>query len=648
MEDESFGDLEYLDEDDEEMQVFNNDVNIRFVEKRTIELVQHQLASRINHEKTLKTAKLLNDDSSVYLPETKFKIRRCTSRLRKYGLKYDILILCKRCDEIMKKGSNCPRCRLSAKKQAKTNDYLIYIYLEPQLKQVLNEQFHEILDFIGREKKHDVISDTDDGNLYKNIQKKNSYKYVLSLTLNIDGGNLYKSAKHSLWPIQLYQNFLPPSIRFRPENIIIAGLFYGKNKPDVYNLLYPLAKELSEISITIHDSESNEFYEFSPSITIASCDLPAKQLLQNFVALSGRESCSYCYDPGESVRNSKGTSNIRYTFRDQFTERTHKETILIASSIPHNGKPKKGIKGRSVMELFDNFDVINSFAIDYMHGLSGIVKHIMEIWLGKKQLPTPPFGSYKIKTMDQRKRLNRRILLLKPYSAITRKPRSIFDTSLFKAKEFLMFLWFYLPITIHGILDKKIIENFNKLSTASYNLCKKTLSIDEINESCLLLDDFVEEFENIYGKGAITNNIHLLRHLKNVTINCGPLWSSCLFGCESNMGNIKNFVCGPTDSMHQIAEKYLNWKSFPEKKIEVNDDWKLCQPKILKLNEEQKIILSEFRTNSTNEPNFNIFRVLILHKTNYTCLETAPKKSVDYFVRMDDGTMGKIVFFLNI
>lgn len=644
---DSSDDIWNLSDSDYDMVTFGNNVNIRLVEKRTIELVQHQIASKTNNKRTAKIAQFVNDDSNVLLPNTEYKIKKRASELREYDLKYEILLNCKRCDEIIKKGHSCARCGLGAKKESKNNNYMIYIPLEQQIQQTLNENFAEIIDYLYRKRQAGTISDTDDGNLFKKIKKNNPFSHILSLTLNIDGAEIYKSAKNSLWPIQLYQNYLPPNLRFRPENILIVGLYFGKCKPDVFNLLYPLAKELSVIQskkITVHDSRNNEFHTFLPYVVIVSCDLPAKHMLLNFVALSGYNSCSFCLHPGESVLGVKGKKNIRYTFHENCAKRTHDETIKIGASIGLNGKPIKGIKGRSVMELFDSINVVDSFAIDFMHGIAGIVKHVIEIWIGKKSLLMPPYKIFKINTLDQRKQLNRRILCLKPYANITRKPRSILDVSLFKASEFLMYLWFYLPLTTKGILDKKIINNFEKLSVASYILCKKTIDHDELEKSCEMLGDFVNEFEAIYGKNAITNNLHLLTHYKDMIKNCGPLWSYSLFGFEGNMGVIKNFVSGPTDSMRQIAEKYLNWKNFPVVKKDTNTDG-LFQPKTLKLDLKQKNILREFGYILPNQEHMRIFRCLNKNRMRFSSLEFPTTKSIDYFVEMEDSEIGKVNFF---
>lgn len=114
--------------------------------------------------------------------------------------------------------------------------------------------------------------------------------------------------------------------------------------------------------------------------------------------------------------------------------------------------------------------------------------------------------------------------------------------------------------TLPGLLPTKIVKNFEKLSTATYILCKENLCLDEVNEACQTLLEFANEFESIYGKAAVTMNIHLLKHYKECVLNCGPSWSYALFAFENNIGVLKKFVFGETDVLEQIAKKYAATK----------------------------------------------------------------------------------------
>lgn len=77
-----------------------------------------------------------------------------------------------------------------------------------------------------------VLTDVTSGEYYKELKEKNPN--LISLTFNTDGVNIYKSKrKSSLWPIQMVINELPKAERYKRENMILAGIWYGPD-PDLY------------------------------------------------------------------------------------------------------------------------------------------------------------------------------------------------------------------------------------------------------------------------------------------------------------------------------------------------------------------------------------------------------------------------------
>jgi hypothetical protein len=66
----------------------------------------------------------------------------------------------------------------------------------------------------------------------------------VTLTLNTDGVKVFKSSKKgSLWPIQFVNNELDASVRYKPENIILCGLWFGGDPP-MELFFKPLIEEL--------------------------------------------------------------------------------------------------------------------------------------------------------------------------------------------------------------------------------------------------------------------------------------------------------------------------------------------------------------------------------------------------------------------
>lgn len=230
--------------------------------------------------------------------------------------------------------------------------------------------------------------------------------------------------------------------------------------------------------------------------------------------------------------------------------RTHNEILLTSQRVINKdfaGSDEKnainGVKSQSSLFLSDHIDIIKSVPTDYMHNiLLGPMKDLLEIWLGKKRIPSPPYKNYKIRTVAARKLLEKRILILKPHISFNRKPRSIFEIGHFKANEFQNLMWYYLRFALIGVLPSRLVKNFEKLSAATYILCKDEIKKSEVISASEMLINFANEFESIYGAGAVTMNIHLLRHYREIIENCGPLWSYAMFGFENNREFKKNGV----------------------------------------------------------------------------------------------------------
>lgn len=216
-----------------------------------------------------------------------------------------------------KKGLKCTHCD----ELLKTNEtnFFVILPIEKQIVHSVKTNWTEISEFdTSGDKKSESFADAHDGTILR--EELNYYKdsdiNVLSLTLNVDGANKFKSNSLSIWPIQLMQNFLPPHIRFLPKNIILNGLYYHKCKDgeelSFHEYLRPLISELNmfkrdPISMEIED----ENYKFRPIITHCAVDLPAKSKLAEMKQFGGYDACSFCEIHGEKVLIEKPKSNTK-------------------------------------------------------------------------------------------------------------------------------------------------------------------------------------------------------------------------------------------------------------------------------------------------------------------------------------------------
>lgn len=154
-------------------------------------------------------------------------------------------VFCKSCDVLIKVREKCYMCN---QETAKTKDnYFIYIPIKQQVELVLKNNLGKILDHLNQDQSGDDFNDFLSGNIYKREKAKKFDHILLPLTLNLDGAKIFRSSTSTLWPIQLFQNYLPPHIRFLSRNVLLVGLYCGKKKPNISTIMLPLVQEMNSI-----------------------------------------------------------------------------------------------------------------------------------------------------------------------------------------------------------------------------------------------------------------------------------------------------------------------------------------------------------------------------------------------------------------
>lgn len=197
------------------------------------------------------------------------------------------------------KRSQCEECDNPLEKSETA--FFVYIPIRQQIIKSIKENRVFVNNCTG----DGSYCDAHDGSILKNVMKQyqDTDVNVLSLCLNLDGANKFKSNVLSVWPIQLIQNYLIPEIRFLPNHIIVAGLHYNKKKPNCFDFMLPLVKEINDqrnSEILVIQIEGVD-YKFKPIITHCAVDLPAKSLLQETKQFGSYDGCTFCHIPGEAV-----------------------------------------------------------------------------------------------------------------------------------------------------------------------------------------------------------------------------------------------------------------------------------------------------------------------------------------------------------
>lgn len=578
------------------------------------------------------------------------------SILAEFPNKFDVsmFIKCKICKEYTKteKGRKsqripCQKCACSL--QAKESNFFLYISLQDQLTHSIKRNWSRMNQFKSQ---HNTANITD---FQYSRAAENVSTFLLPLMLNTDGAKVFKSCSKSLWTIQLIQNFLPPELRYLYANVIVVGFHYSCEKPDFNMFLYPLVSELMSLKKFRLILEGREI-QFQPYISSCSVDLPALSLIQMIKQYNGYFACSKCLHPGENIPNLDPQPNrkksfpiIRYTVGD-YEKRTHLGTI---KTIIENGKKKfedvkDGVKGMTPMIGFNHFDIIEGFAIDYMHGvLLGVVTNLLDFYVDSKY-STKDFNLKSKTTL-----LNNRLLSLKPSNLISRRPRDLKHRKSYKANELRNLLLYYLRVCLDGILERKYLDHFQLLSSAIYALLQEEISEEMLCIADVKLKQFVVKYQEFFGKISVVMNVHLLTHLVDCVRKLGPLWSHSCFTFEGMNGQLIKLVQGTNDVLFQMTTKYCLKRQHFDYSIENNknnDPVLLGKSELISISDNMDE-LTAFKRSQFNltHNSIDIFRRLRIGNDIYTSKKyTRAKASNDSFVGLSNGTFGMAKYYFSV
>lgn len=145
------------------------------------------------------------------------------------------------------------------------------------------------------------ITDMYNGILYQQAVARNGGP-IIAIGTNSDGVKRFNHTKSSLWPLYIVNYNLPPHLRMRQENLIVFGIFNGRQVP-VEAMIIPLVHEIDKINeeggLLVGERQIKVF------LLTASLDSTARPKFQNHHQFNGEFGCYYCYDKGETIDGSR-------------------------------------------------------------------------------------------------------------------------------------------------------------------------------------------------------------------------------------------------------------------------------------------------------------------------------------------------------
>lgn len=261
-------------------------------------ILAHHLRFNGSYHSMESMSKIINSTpyAKIKVPETKYLIKKCIQP----DFKYNFHMKCKQCLRYIPSSNSETKCE-SCKRTVNTSssDYFVYIPIRQQLEQIVKKEMDKILEYYSIVKEQTDMTDIHNCIAFKNAEKKYPDHVILPIIVNTDGAKVFNSGQKSLWMIQYYQCFLPPTVRFYPSNVMVVAAHFGLQKPKMKDFFLPLLKEMREITeiggIILKHKEKQ--YNFMPLILGCCCDLPAKKSVQEMAGPTGHYGCGYCLHP---------------------------------------------------------------------------------------------------------------------------------------------------------------------------------------------------------------------------------------------------------------------------------------------------------------------------------------------------------------
>ena len=154
----------------------------------------------------------------------------------------------------------------------------------------------------------DCIRDIQDGRVYQKFIQHDPCargKKALLIVVSTDGAPLIKSKKFKK-PLICFLVELPPQERYKFENILLTGLWYGKSKPHVPLFSKHYTSKLFNMANGSNcNNETCELVSSVCRIQSVVPHLPAKALLLNIKQYNGKFGCSMCKHPGRYSHSAR-------------------------------------------------------------------------------------------------------------------------------------------------------------------------------------------------------------------------------------------------------------------------------------------------------------------------------------------------------
>ena len=276
---------------------------------------------------------------------------------------------------------------------------------------------------------------------------------------------------------------------------------------------------------------------FRAAIACICCDVPAARKLCGFKSHNSHRGCSKCFKlfPG-NVTDSfdfSGFKREEWPKRDIHSHRQHARNLARAKTkSEHDALAKKyGLYYSALLEL-SYFDCIRFTVIDPMHNLFlGTGKSMFKLWMEQGLL-----SKQDIQTMEKR------IKEFDVGTGLGRLPHKISaNYGCYTASQWKNWTLIYSLFVLDGLLPEEHMRCWQAFVLACKFLTRPVITVMELQKADLMILQFCQKFELLYGKSKVKPNMHLHGHLKECVLDYGPIYHFWCFGFERFNGILSSF-----------------------------------------------------------------------------------------------------------
>jgi len=253
--------------------------------------------------------------------------------------------------------------------------------------------YEDTMDAAWNTKPGDDMRDIFDGDVLRNFQGPDDKhfslgdgegRYVFSMCVDFFNPFTVKQAgqKCSIGMISLVCLNLPPDLRYKPENMFLAGIIPGPREPPLDTLNHYLAFLVDDLLLFWDPGvRFSKTYRHPHgrlvrcALVALVCDIPAARKTSGFAACSHEHFCSVCH----CTRKGHGYGNTKYHTWKRRTNEDYRKFAQEYLDAPNSTEQlkafnKSGVRWSQLLRL-PYFDPTRFVVVDAMHNLFlGLIK----------------------------------------------------------------------------------------------------------------------------------------------------------------------------------------------------------------------------------------------------------------------------------